>query len=731
MGLLALGMSLSSLPGEERRDRQGFSLKTSSQSLESSAALIKEPDFGDIPLYFIPNKGQVDKEALFYATTSSYTLWLTKEGLVFDSAQRALEPEESGENLKYKNRANEEFNRDVSGLLFLNANEGLEVRPGEEAAHRVNYLIGNDPTKWRMNIPTSGAVLYREIYKNIDLKVYGIEKQIEYDWVVKPGGKPEEIRFVYRGVKGTGLDKDGNLVIGGKYGELRHHKPTGWQVIAGRKVDVEVGFELKGKDEYGFRIKEHDRNFDLIIDPMILVYSSYLGGASQFEAASGVAVDGSGAAYVTGYTNSADFPIKNAYQKTNKGASDVFVTKFSSSGKALVYSTYLGGSESDGASAIAVDKNGAVYIAGGTSSPNFPIKNAVQKALRGDGDVFVAKLSPSGASLVYSTYLGGSRHDSEYPEEGASGIAVDSVGAVYISGKTWCTDFPTKNAFQKALGKAPEADAFITKFSPSGKSILYSTYLGGAYDDGVSGVAVDGSGAVYVTGTTLSTNFPAKNAYQKTLRGESDVFVSKLSPSGKSIVYSTYLGGSGDDRWSAIALDSRGAAYITGVTESADFPVKNAYQKTYGGGWEDVFVTKFSATGASLDYSGYLGGTKYEYGCAIAVDGSGAAYIAGYTASTNFPTKNAFQKTYGGGYEDGFIAKLSSGGKNLVYASYLGGSENDDCDNIAVDGRGAAYVIGNTRSPNFPLKNAFQKTLQGYEDGFVAKFSFASKPANY
>jgi len=736
-GLLAFCLALVSLSSEPGWAGKSSDLKNVKQDSGSSDVLKRDPDFGNIPLYFIPNRGQADREALFYVKTSGYALWLTKKGLVFDSSRKAgiqesgsrrQEKFEGGSSPEIEKRptfeeqGKFEFERDVSRLAFKNTDKNVEVVPCGPTDHRVNYFIGNDLSQWQTDVPTSKAVLYRNIYKNIDLKVYGVERQIEYDWVVRAGGNPEDIRFEYRDVQYTRIDGEGNLIIEGAIGELKHRKPISYQIIEGRRVEVEAAFKRMGHGEYGLSIKDYDPAADLIIDPLILVYSSYLGGIGS-ESGRSIAVDGTGAIYVCGDTESTDFPTKNAYQKTNRGEHDVFVTKLSPSGKTLEYSTYLGGSGNDNGcygKGIAIDNNGAAYITGWTYSSNFPLKNAYQKTLRGKNDLFVAKISSGGNSLVYSTYLGGSGIES-----GWGGIATDLSGAAYVTGYTESTNFPIKTAYQKT--NRGKSDVFVTKLSPGGNTLEYSTYLGGSGSDYGYGIAVESGGAAYITGSTDSTNFPAKDAYQKTNRGKSDVFVTKLSPSGKTLEYSTYLGGSDYESGMSIAVGASGAAYITGDSSSLDFPTMNAYQKT-ARGWDDAFVIKLAPGGKALEYSTYLGGSDGDGGEGIAVDSSGAAYITGSTWSPNFPTMNAYQKAMRGD-SDAFITKLSPAGKSLVYSTYLGGTVKETGWDIAVDQSGAVYVTGVTTSTNFPLKNAYQIVNRGESDGFITKLSFPSKNA--
>ena len=381
----------------------------------------------------------------------------------------------------------------------------------------------------------------------------------------------------------------------------------------------------------------------------------------------------------------------------------------------LVYSTYLGGNGYDIAQGIAVDSAGNAYVTGWTGSGNFPTKNPFQGANAGRYDAFVTKLSPTGSALVYSTYLGGGAGNGN---DIAQGIAVDSAGNAYVTGWTGSGNFPTKNPFQGH--GAGSYDAFVTKLSPTGNALVYSTYLGGGGRDIAYGIVVDSAGNAYVTGQTYSTNFPTKNPFQGVFGGYVDAFVTKLSPDGSALVYSTYLGGSGLDTGYGIALDSAGNAYVTGWTGSSNFPTKNPFQGAFAGSYYDAFVTKLSPTGSALVYSTYLGGNGDDYGYGIAVDSARNAYVAGATTSTNFPTKNPFQGA-GAGNVDAFVTKLSPAGTALVYSTYLGGGFPDYAYGIALDSSRNAYVTGYTKSTNFPTNHPFQPNHAF--DAFVAKLS--------
>jgi len=695
------------------------------ESQEISKNLKISSDYGKIPLYFIPNEGQVHDKALFYAKASRYTLWLTKEGLVFDSIKRIKKGENESHPTHHKDKNNPEgftCERDVSRLTFLNSTKNTELIAVNQTEHKVNYFIGKDKSKWRTNIQTSRAVLYKELYRNIDLRVYGIEKQIEYDYIVNPGGEVSDISFDYRDVEKTKIDKDGNLVIETQFGELEHAKPKCYQVIGGERIEVEARFKRIENNIYGFKVKEYNRNYELIIDPLVLVYSTYLGGSGR-DIGSGIVVDSEGAAYVTGETESTDFPPQNPIQGTNAGLNDAFITKINASGTALVYSTYLGGSEWDFGSGIAVDSEGTAYVAGFTLSIDFPTQNPIQGTNAGDIDVFITKVNSSGSALVYSTYLGGSSDDYGF------GIAVDSEGAAYVTGRTQSADFPPQNPIQGT--NAGLNDAFITKVNSSGSALIYSTYLGGSSDDYGNGIAVDSEGAAYVTGLAESADFPTLNPIQGTNAGDSDIFIAKVNSSGSALVYSTYLGGSGGDIGTGIAVDSEGAAYVTGLAVSADFPTLNPIQGTNAGDI-DVFITKVNSSGDALIYSTYLGGSGEDGGTGIAVDSEGAAYVTGETESTDFPPQNPIQGTNAGVY-DVFITKVNSSGSALVYSTYLGGSGGDIGFGIAVDSEGAAYLTGLAESADFPTLNPIQGTKAGAQgDAFIAKLSFSGTlPANY
>ena len=525
--------------------------------------------------------------------------------------------------------------------------------------------------------------------------------------------------------------------------------------IQNRKY-LEGRYVLAASNQVRFALGPYDKTKPLVIDP-VLSYSTYLGGSLQ-DASLGIAVDSSGNAYVTGYTQSSDFPTLNPVQSTYHGGEpagglnslvpggDVFITKLNADGSALVYSTYLGGSGSDQGNAIAVDSSGFAYVTGSTSSTDFPTLNPIQSTYHGGGsgsfgppggDAFITKLSADGSALIYSTYLGGSAQD-----EG-NGIAVDSSGNSYVTGQTISADFPTANAIQAAcdLGSSCSyGDAFVTKVNAAGSALVYSTYLGGSNSDTGNGVAVDSSRNAYVTGQTYSSDFPTVNPLQANNSGAPDAFVAKLNSAGSALVYSTYLGGSGSEQGTSIAVDSAGNAYITGNTQSSDFPTASPLQAASGGDANDAFVAKINAAGSALVYSTYLGGSSTDDGLGIAVDTSGNAYVTGFTRSPDFPTASPVQASINTYLYDAFVTKINAAGSALLYSTFLGGSNINQGNGIAADSAGNAYLTGQTESSDFPITaGAFQPALAGTQlcgpggltdypcpDAFVVKLSPSS-----
>jgi len=609
-----------------------------------------------LPLDFIKNEGQVDENVKFYEKGSRHSTFFTEQGIY-------LTLRDSKETATVR-------------LTFVNGKGSPEIVGEDILGRKVNYFIGNDKKRWRTNISTYKAVRYRSIYENVDIKFYGNNRQLEYDIVVKPGADPSAVKFSYEGIDGLTVTEQGELSVNVKGNRLIHKKPHIYQDIDGKRVEIEGAFKIYDKQTYGFQVASYNMENSLIIDP-VLVYSTYL-GRSEDDLAYSIAVDGSRNTYVTGCTRSLSFPTKEPFQPNNAGSWDVFVTKINASGDALVYSTYLGGSQVDEAFSIAVDGSGNAYVTGDTSSTDFPTKNPLQTNHGADlFDAFVTKINASG-ELDYSTYLGGSKSDV------GSGIAVDGSGNAYVTGRTFSLDFPTKNPLQPNL--SGQGDVFVAKINASGSALVYSTYLGGSDYDYAYGIAVDSSGNAYVTGDTFSTDFPTKNPLQSNNSGLYDAFVTKINASGSALVYSTYLGGTHEDHGYGVAVDGSGNAYLVGWTYITDFPTKDPLQQNNGGSW-DAFVTKINASGDALVYSTYLGGTEVDVGSDIAVDGSGNAYVTGWTYSYDFPTKDPLQQNLSG-QADVFVAKIVN---PVSPTSYDFGSVN-----VGSSSTPQAFTISNT-----------------------------------
>jgi hypothetical protein len=653
-----------------------------------------------LPLTFEVNQGQTDDRVDFLARGPGYNIFLTATEAVF-----AL-PRASAMRMQ------------LVGSAADPQVHGVDALPG-----KVNYFRGDDAASWQTKVQTFRRVKYSAVYPGIDLVYYGQPQQLEYDFIVAPGADPGTIKLAFAGVEQTTVDARGDLVLKTAGGPLRFLKPVIFQIDGGRRQPVEGGYVHRSPHQIGFRVGAYDRTRPLIIDP-VLSYSTYLGGSGS-EGGTGIAVDATGAVYVSGTTSSTDFPTVNAVQPARKGrGSDLFVAKLSPDGTALVYATYLGGSDPDELSAdIAIDSAGAAYIIATTYSPDFPTVNAFQPAKNGDRDAVVAKLSADGSRLIYSTYLGGSSYES------GTSIAVDFVGAAYIAGDTGSFDFPIANAFQPALMGDSNDDAFVAKLAPDGSGLLYSTYLGSTLGDFARDIAVDSLGAAYVVGVTeYAPDFPIVNPLPGTVGG-TDAFVSKLAPDGTRLIYSTRLGGSIYDDATGIAVDVSGAAYVTGTTDSSDFPTMNALQPQLNENSNsslsiDAFVVKIAPEGGALIYGTFLGGNRRDFGGSIAVDTAGAAHVTGLTESTDFPTMNALQPASGGS-GDAFVSKLSPDGASLVHSTYVGGREDDGGRGITVDLSGATYVTGQTRSGDFPTTASLQPVCSSgsSSDAFVLKIT--------
>jgi hypothetical protein len=558
-------------------------------------------------------------------------------------------------------------------------------------------------------VPTYGRVHYDEVYPGVDLVYYGNQQRLEYDFVVAPGADPGAIALAFTGTDRVEVDARGDLVLHVAGGEIRQPRPFLYQEVGGARQEISGGYVLDAQHQVHFQVGAYDPSRPLVIDP-VLAYSSYFGGSGYAwegdkDIGNDIAVDAGGNFYVAGATNSLGWWHADAY-----------VAKFDPTGSTLLYFTYLDGyGWDDYAHGLALDAAGNAYVTGELET--WPLML----------NAFAAKLSPTGNPYYYVAVSGYSGYDRDIGRD----IGVDAAGNAYMIGETSASDFPiTWGAFQPTYGGGLD-DAFVVKLDWQG-GLVYSTYLGGSQDEEGHGIAVDAAGNAYVTGWTESTNFPTTwGSFQPSSGGLIDAFVTKLDPFGSGLVYSSYLGGGWYDYGYGIAADLAGNVYVTGKTSSsADFPIWNAFQPTYGGYASDGFVTKVNAEGSALVYSSYLGGYSWDEGSAIAVDGWGNAYLTGYTNSSfDFPIWSAFQPVHRG-IESAFVMKVGPAGW-LIYSSYLSGSLFDRGLGIAVDAFANVYVTGYTTSADFPTTpDAFQPFNAGGEcypsfwgcpDAFVAK----------
>jgi PKD repeat protein len=711
-------------------------------SMAPSGSKDKTPEngvYGQLPLYFIKNEGQLPDQVRYYEKGLGHSIFFSDEEVVFsferapDRPGRDAQAERITQSAKNENAkpgaTGTEFS--VMRLFPVGMQKSVRVEGQVQQEAKVNYFIGKDPEKWKTNIATYGSVVYHEAYPGVDLRFYGSNRALEYDVIVKPGADPSQVKFEYEGVQAFHMNAGGDLCLQlPDGGTLIHRKPIVYQEISGKRVDVEGTFNLERRSPqaspdnqsslWGFHVASYDRGYPLIIDP-VLVYSTYLGGFGS-DSGNAIAVDAQGYAYITGKTSSTDFPTTvPGLGSFAGGDSDVFVTKLNSTGTALIYSTFLGGNDTETGFGIAVDNNGNAYITGETASDNFPTKGAFANypGSTSSSDAFVVKLNTAGSALLYSTYLGGSLDDA------GLGISVDKFGQAHVSGVTSSTDFPIVGAALQHTFGGGYSDAFVAKLSNLGTAVLYSTFIGGNDSDAAYGIALDDNGSMYVVGETASLDFPVFGGFQDIYGGgDNDAFVVKINGTSGQTSYSTYLGGSNVDFGRAIAVDSSHHAYITGKTSSLNFPLVNPVQSTHGGGVDDAFVAKLTPQGDSLFYATFLGGDGSDVGYAIALDGSGNAYVTGRT-SGNFPTIKAIQNGFGGGSSDAFVTRINFSGDTIDYSTYLGGSAADFGYGIATGTTGNVYVTGKTSSYlGFPTTlNAFMISNAGGSDVFVTKLN--------
>jgi hypothetical protein len=629
--------------------------------------------WGMLPLYFIENRGQFDERVAYYVQGKDKTLFFTSQGVTFVLANLPEAPNQ-GEDEGQAQRAAYGSARWVLKLDFLGADAGVQPVGEDETAAVISYFKGR-PEEWKTGLKTYSRVVYRDLWPGIDLQYTGTENQLKYQFIVHPGADPSQIQLAYRGPTGVAINEAGRLEVSTPLGGFHDDSPQAYQETdGGQRVQVEVSYELgpgtEGEQAYGFRLGDYDGSKPLVLDPAILVYCGYIGGSAA-DHGWGIAVDYMGFAYVTGSTLS--------------------------------------------------------------SEDSFPETVGPDVSYNGSEDAFVAKVAPDGSYLYYCGYIGGSESDYGWD------VAVDGSGQAYVVGRAASSE---SQAFPVAVGPDVthngEWDAFVAKVTSDGTWLAYCGYIGGsAYDSGY-GAAVDGSGRAYVVGDTESNHesFPVLVGPDTTYNDDRDAFVARVNADGSELEYCGYVGGAGIDYGQGIAVDELGHAYATGFTdssESAGFPLVVGPDLSYNGGG-DSYVAKVEADGSGLEYSGYVGGSDYDYGTGVAVDESGSAYLTGWTRSSgaSFPVLLGPDLVHNGG-EDAYVAKVRAGGATLDYCGYIGGSSDDLGRDIAVDGAGNAYICGHTFSSeaSFPVVGGPFTYYLGNGDAFVARVRSATTSLDY
>lgn len=712
--------------------------------------------YARLPLSFEENLGQSDPAVKFLARGNGYTVFLTGNEAVLRLERPVPASALTGKlpPTLAEVRQSAKPENAVVRLSLKGANSAPKIAAGPAQEGVSNYLIGNDPTRWHRNVSHFASVKYHDVYPNIDLVYHGSQKQLEQDFVLAPGADPNQIDLSISGAGTLSVNSLGDLVLATSFGNLLLQRPTAYQVVDGKAVTVAANFVPRNSSRVGFQVAAYDHNLPLIIDP-VLAYATYLGGSGS-DYASGIAADSSGNAYITGATSSADFPVTSGALIKNMPSvkGNAFVTKLNPSGSALIFSTYLGGSgdhgavpsgQSDAGSGIAVDAVGNIYVGGSSGSSDFPVtSSAYQKVLLGVSTAaFVAKLDPTGSTVLYATFLGGNGGEYCYA------FTADALGNMYVTGVTSSTTYPiTVGTAIQTTNNSGET-LFISRVDPTQigtGSLVFSTYLGGTGTDIGWGIAVDNLANVYVTGQTASKDFPVRNAYQAAFKGvgANNAFLATVNtnPNTAALIYSTYLSGTTTTNLSDIgnAVDVGGAftAYVAGSAASADFPTTpGAFQTVSKNGNSSGFVTKFDTSksgAASLVFSTFLGGSNTDTASAIKVDASKNVFVGGDTASSDFPvTFGAPQPMIrsNGGY-NAFLSEFNPAGSGLLFSTYLGGQTGDFTHALALDTPAApnVYMAGSTISNNFPTTSgAFQTAQKGsgsHLSAFVAKMSPAA-----
>jgi gliding motility-associated-like protein len=613
-------------------------------------------------------------------------------------------------------------------IVFMNSNSECVLEGTEPLASKTNYFYGGDTKEWRRDLQNYSSLNYNGLYDSIDLKYYMVGDEVKYDFIVYPGGSISNIKMKYSGIVSLEINLEGALCIKTKMTEMKDYLPKSYQIINGKEIPVKVEYSLTDKFTVGFRAEYFDPNFPLIIDPA-LIYSTFVGGSvDEYQWVGAIDRDASGNIYHTGRTFSANFPTTgSSLQSVFGGWYDAYVFKLDPTGTTLIYSTFIGGPGDDSGYSLKVEQStGNLWVVGGTGSATFPVTpGAFQTTFGGSGltDAYVLKLNSSGNSILYSSFFGGAWNDYGH------GIDINTFGEVYITGESNGTVYTTPGAFQTAYGGGPW-DGWIVKFDPTLSTVLYSTYFGGGQEDVPISIKVDQNNEVYIAGFQRGGGMPTvAGSFDLTYNGGGwDAFVAKFNSTLSAALYSTYLGTGGTDMiWNAMHVNNAGEVTVAGFTTNGFPTTAGAYQTVYGGGAQDVFVTRLNSTGTALIYSTYIGGPGRDEAYGLYVDASDEVYVTGF-CQDNFPmTTCTFDSTYNGA-NDAFIVKLNSGASQLLFSTYLGGTASD-IGYCITEVNNVIYVAGETRSVNFPVSvGAYDSSHNGGRDIFVLAIGASTLP---
>lgn len=651
---------------------------------------------------FVENCGQWAGPGRYLARYGGLDLWVANDALVYD------------------------FHRtDATGrrghvvrMEFVGASGAHVAAATSARIERHNYIGDGASNHATHGAGTFDRVAVKSILPGVDAVAYDDGGFPRYDLHVAPHVDAGAVRLRFVGADRVSLSASGGLLIGTSLGDIEQRELRAYQIVNGIERTVGCRFVIQSNGDVSFDVTGRDKRYPLVIDP--LTYSTFVGGRGD-DVANGIAIDSSGNAYLVGETSSPDFPyVTGSYFASLQGATDAFVTKLSVDGQTILYSTYIGGTDVDAAYDVAVTPNGVAYVAGITSSRDFPARFGYDSTYNGAADAFVLRLDSLGRTLVFSTLIGGSADD------GATAIAIDNRSQVYVVGNTLSSSFPTTpGAWQTT---ALSGEAFALKLDSAGRSLMYSTFIGGDKLDEAVDLVVR-RGVAYVAGNTESDGqsgdpFPTTTgAMQIGFAGMTDGFVTVIDTTGRNAVYSTLIGGSDVDEIRGIALDSAGAAYITGRTSSTTFPITANAMQVILSGSADAFVAKFGPDGSALNYSTFIGGSSIDGGEDIGVTSQGFALVTGNTSSNSFPTvQGALQSSRNGG-QDMFVVEVAELGQGIIYGSYLGGGANDSLISTAIVGETTLYITGATLSSDYPTTvDAASRVHQGGIEAFATRF---------